>query len=151
MKKRVIAGVMMVTMVASLAMGCGSDSSTADSSAQSNAEVTADANTDAATDEVPDFGGLVADYEPNPDYDKYAITEYTYEDLGETCVVLVCANEEETQFYCHFTFFGDEQIAEVSFDGGSYNVDYDKTGFVSKEVPVICQELVEAGVWAPIE
>lgn len=150
MKRKIFSGLLAAAMTIAVMAGCGNTGSSTDNSNSDPVMEQTEKNQSSETAEVSDFDGLTADYEPNADYDKYAITEYTYEELGETCIVLVSANEDETKFECHFIFFGDEQLAEVSYDGGTYNVDYDKTGFVTKEVPVICEQLVKAGKWAQI-
>lgn len=148
MKKKVITAMMVMTILAGVLAGCGSSKT----ESKNDVSVTASADTETAAEEsTPDFGGLVADYEPNPNYDKYAITTYTWEDLEQTAVIMVSAMEDESKFECHFTFFDDEQLAELTYDGAAFTVVSDKTGFVTKEVPVICQELVDAGVWSAIQ
>lgn len=99
---------------------------------------------DAAFDVEPQF-------EPNKDYDKYTVLEYTIEDLNTDMVVTVSAKEDDSEFEILCNFFGDDQQAVVSYDGKEFKVTKDKTGFMEGDSPKILEKALEQDKWAPIE
>lgn len=148
MKKKVFALLLAVGMIASMTVGCGGTeegSATQDTTAES---------TDEAEDEAPaeavEFD-VEGEYDPNPDYDKYTLFEYTIEDAGATFVVTLSAKEDESQFEIHCNFYGDEQLVVVEHEGDEFKVVEDKTGFMETDSPMICQTGMDQNKWAAIE
>lgn len=101
-------------------------------------------------DYIPSWDGMDPGYDVNPDYDKFAMTEYNWKEPSECVIVLVSAMKDNSKFECHFTLSNEEQLAVVTYDGNTYSVESDMTGKVSKEVIEICKNLVDAGEWVDI-
>ena len=142
MKKRVLAMVLCVTMAAAMMAGCGSSG---DKSAKTETQETALPSADEVTfDAEPEF-------DPNADYDKYTVFEYTIEDAGATFAVTVSATTDDSKMEGHCNFYGDEQLFEVEKDGDAYKVTTDKTGFMQTDGPLIAQMAVDNNNWAAIE
>ncbi len=160
MKKKVVATIVTLMMAASLA-ACGSSSSTttATSTAAASSSAAAEETTEEATSEAAeetaaestaaeaDFGDLEAEYEPNADYDKYTLVDYTIEDIDAQFIATVSAKEDGSEYEVHCNFYGDEQVAVVDGDG---NVISDKTGFMETDAPIIVQNAIDADNWATI-
>jgi len=63
-------------------VGCGGSGSSSNNSGSTEVSTNAVEN--------PDFGGLESEvaYEPNTEYDKYAIVEYNFEDIDTRVVAI---------------------------------------------------------------
>lgn len=145
MKKKLVAMVACVAMTAMVFAGCGSKTDNA-------ATGTKDA---AATEEATPAEEVKFDvepeFEPNADYDKYTVFEYTIEDAGATFAVTLSSTEDESKMEIHCNFYGDEQLVTAEKDGDTYKVIEDKTGFMETDTPMICQTGVDNNKWAPIK
>ena len=91
-----------------------------------------------------------AEFEPNPDYDKYTVVEYTIEALNADIVATVSAKEDDSEFEILCNFFGEDQMAVVTYDGNEFTCTEDKTGFLNGDAPDILKAALEQDVWAPI-
>ncbi len=138
MKKKLVTAMVCVMMAGAMMAGCGS-SKDAGSTAQS---------APAAEDVTFD---VEAEYEPNADYDKYTVFEYTIESAGATFPVTLSATNDESKFEIHCNFYGDEQLVVVEKDGDDFVVKEDKTGFMETDAPTICQTGIDNANWAAIQ
>lgn len=134
MKKKVLVMVLCLAMAVGMMTGCGAKK--AETSAPPASEVTFDAQ---------------PEYDPNSEYDKYTVFEYTIVDANATFPVTVSASEDESKMELHFNFYGDEQLVTAEKDGDTFKIVTDKTGFMEKDGPLICQKCVENNNWAAIE
>ncbi|MCI8834959.1 MAG: hypothetical protein HFH24_06235 [Ruminococcus sp.] len=155
MKKKMMALLLAAGLAATMIVGCGGgdDSKSTDDAAKT--EDTADAgeeagDEDAAPAEDVEFE-LEGEYDPNSDYDKYTLTEYTIESAGATFVATVSAMEDGSKYEIHCNFYGDEQLVEVEADGDNYKVVADKTGFMETDSPLIIEQALEEDNWAAIK
>jgi hypothetical protein len=125
MKKKVVALLLAVAMVSSMSVGF--------------AAVTASATEMAE----PEF-------DPNPDYDKYTVVEYTIEAINADLVATVSAKEDDSEFEILCNFYGDDQKAVVTYDGSEYTVTEDLTGFMGTDSQPIIEAALEQDNWLPI-
>lgn len=147
MKKKILAMVVCVAMTAVVFTGCGSKAD--DSTKKDTAKTEATEKTEAPAEDVT--FDVEADYEPNAEYDKYTVFEYTIEDAGATFAVTLSATEDNSKMEIHCDFYGDEQLVEAEKDGDTYKVLKDKTGFMEKDTPAICQTGIDNDKWAAIK
>ncbi len=138
MKKKLVTAMVCVMMAGAMMAGCGSskDSGSTAQSAPAAEDVTFD---------------VEAEYEPNADYDKYTVFEYTIESAGATFPVTLSATNDESEFEIHCNFYGDEQLVVVEKDGDDFVVKEDKTGFMETDAPTICQTGIDNANWAAIQ
>ena len=130
MKKKVLALVLAASMAASMA-----------------ATVSVFAEADTATEaDLP----AEAQFEPNKDYDKYTVVEYTIEDIQADLVCTVSAKEDNSEFYLECNFYGDDQMTRTTYDGKEFKVEEDKTGFMAGDTPAILQKAIDQNVWVAI-
>ncbi|MCR5293930.1 MAG: hypothetical protein K6E30_01985 [Lachnospiraceae bacterium] len=94
-----------------------------------------------------DFGDLRGEYEPEEGYDEYTLSEYTIEDAGVTFVATVSRKSDDSAYYIHFNYLGDEQAAGLD---GDLNILYDMTGFLEEDAALIVMQCREEDKWAPI-
>lgn len=92
-----------------------------------------------------------AQFEPNKDYDKYTVVEYTIEDLQADLVVTVSAKEDNSEFYLECNFYGDDQMTRTTYDGKEFTVEEDKTGFMEGDTVPILEKAIEQNIWVAIE
>ena len=142
--KKLLATILVLALAASMLVGCGGSGSSSNNGGSTEVSTNAVEN--------PDFGGLESEvaYEPNTEYDKYAIVEYNFEDIDTRVVAMVSADNAEEKFECHFDFYGDEQLSTAKKSGDTYEVLTDKTGFVTNQTPEIIAKAVAGGVWGVI-
>ena len=147
MKKKIVALLMAAAMVSVAFTGCGGGDE-----GGSDAAATEESGGDAAASDLPTelTTDLVGEYDPNPDYYKYTLTEYTIEAAGATFVATVSANEDDTEFEIHCNFYGDEQLVEVEKNGDEYTIVSDKTGFMETDSPGIIEQAL-GEEWALIQ
>ena len=88
-----------------------------------------------------------AQFEPNKDYDKYTVVEYTIEDIQADLVCTVSAKEDNSEFYLECNFYGDDQMTRTTYDGKEFKVEEDKTGFMAGDTPAILQKAIDQNVW----
>ena len=130
MKKKVLALVLAASMAASMA-------------------TTVSVFAEAATATEADLPAE-AQFEPNKDYDKYTVVEYTIEDIQADLVCTVSAKEDNSEFYLECNFYGDDQMTRTTYDGKEFKVEEDKTGFMAGDTPAILQKAIDQNVWVPM-
>ena len=91
------------------------------------------------------------EFEPNKDYDKYTVVEYTIEDIQADLVCTVSAKEDNSEFYLECNFYGDDQMVKATYDGKEFKVEEDKTGFMGGDTPAILEKAIEQNIWVAIE
>ena len=133
MKKKVLALVLAASMAASMATS-----------------VSVFAEAEAATATVADLP-TEPQFEPNKDYDKYTVVEYTIEDIQADLVCTVSAKEDNSEFYLECNFYGDDQMTRTTYDGKEFTVEEDKTGFMKGDTPAILEKAIEQNVWVPMD
>jgi len=89
-------------------------------------------------------------FDPNPDYDVYTVVEYTIEDIQADLVCTVSAKADFSEFYLECNFYGDDQMTRTTYDGETYEVLEDKTGFMGGDTPAILDIAQEQNIWVPI-
>lgn len=109
------------------------------------ADNAAAAGTEAAPTE--ETGELVAEFEPNKDYDKYALVDYTVEDIAAHFVATVSAMEDESEYEVHCSVDGEEQVVTLDKD---LSITSDMTGNMSYDAPLIVKKAIDAGNWIEI-
>ena len=92
-----------------------------------------------------------AQFEPNKDYDKYTVVEYTLEDIQADLVCTISAKEDNSEFYLECNFYGDDQMTKTTYDGKEFKVEEDKTGFMGGDTPAILEKAIEQNIWVAIE
>ena len=130
MKKKVLALVLAASMAASMA-------------------TTVSVFAEAATATEADLPAE-AQFEPNKDYDKYTVVEYTIEDIQADLVCTVSAKEDNSEFYLECNFYGDDQMTRTTYDGKEFKVEEEKTGFMAGDTPAILQKAIDQNVWVAI-
>lgn len=107
-----------------------------------------------AAGSATEFGDLTADdadYEPNPDYDKYTVIEYYIEASDATVIITCSAKADDSEFNLEYSFYGDDQQVIWQVVDGEGKVAFDKTGFMGGDAPdMIAYILENATVWADI-
>ena len=96
-----------------------------------------------------DFG-VEPEFEPNEDYDKYTVIEYTIEALNADIIATISAKEDNSEFEILCNFFGEDQMAVVTYDGETFECIEDKTGFLNGDAPDILKTALEKDLWAPL-
>lgn len=99
---------------------------------------------------LTEFGDLTiddAEYDPNPDYDKWTVIEYYIENADATVIITCSAKADDSEFNMEFSFYGDDQ--QVVCDGEG-NISFDKTGFMANDTPDMIAYIIENAVWADI-
>ncbi len=90
------------------------------------------------------------EFDPNEDYYKYTVVEYTIEDIQADLVCTISTNEAMDEFYLECNFYGDDQMTRsvVSADSETgYEVLEDKTGFMAIDTPAILDIAKEQDIW----
>ena len=90
------------------------------------------------------------EFDPNPDYDKWTVVEYTIEDIQADLVCTVSAKEDNSEFYLECNFYGDDQMTRTTWDGEKYEVLEDTTGFMGGDTPAILDIAIEQDLWVPM-
>ena len=90
------------------------------------------------------------EFDPNPDYEKYTVFEYTLEALSTDIIVTLCA-KGENEYEILTNFYGDDQDWAGTYDGTAVTTTSDKTGFMEGDAPAIIQAGIDADNWAPIQ
>ena len=111
---------------------------------------------EAAEEAAPAGGATEADlptepeFDPNEDYDMWTVVEYTIEDIQADLVCTVSAKADFSEFYLECNFYGDDQMTRTTYDGETYEVLEDKTGFMGGDTPAILDKALEQDIWVPI-
>lgn len=82
-------------------------------------------------------------------YAEYLILNYHFGPMDLDVPILVSSDSRHTQFHLHFDFFEDEQVVEVTTQGDTLVVTYDKTGFFGMEGPAIARAALDQNNWLP--
>lgn len=149
MKKKILAVLLAVSMVSVMFAGCGGDDKTSD--AGNDTKQTEDSSKDDTEEYTGEFNLDELDYEPKEGYDKFTVTEFTVEDLGQTLEIVVSATKDNKSFNLRMEFFGGDADIDVKVLGdGEYEVTND-SGFFQTEGPLVVEQVLEENNWAPIE
>jgi hypothetical protein len=87
-------------------------------------------------------------YPASTAWDEYAVVDYHFDETDEDVTMTVQANTAHDTFDMQFDFFGDKQ--QITFHSDE-TVDYDMTGFMTKDVKKLIAFTSEITDWAPIE
>ena len=90
------------------------------------------------------------EFDPNEEYDKWTVVEYTIEDIGADLVCTVSAKADDSEFYIECNFYGDDQMTKSTYDGENCEVLEDKTGFLKGDTPAIIEAAIAQNIWLPI-
>ena len=90
---------------------------------------------------------LVAEFEPNPDYDKYTLVYYIVDDIDARFVATVSAKDDDSEYEVHCSVDGEEQIVTLDKD---LVITKDLTGNMFFDAPRIAEKAVKTGNWSPI-
>lgn len=113
-----------------------------ESEPEASEETAEEAESEAEQDE------LAAEFEPNTEYDRYALVDYTVEDIEAHFVATVSAREDGSEYELHCNMDGEEQILVLDKD---LNIVSDLTGNMSYDAPLIVQKAIDADEWVQID
>ena len=92
--------------------------------------------------------GTAEEYAPNREYDKYALVDYTIEDIMAQFTATVSAKEDGSEYELHCMVEGAEQLLVLD---GDLNIVSDQTGDIANDAPAIVQKAVDEDKWTVIE
>ena len=165
MKKKIVALLVATSMVASMGISTfvfaeEAAEETAEEAVEEEAEEEAEAEeaeaeeeAEAAEEAAPAGGATEADlptepeFDPNEDYDMWTVVEYTIEDIQADLVCTVSAKADFSEFYLECNFYGDDQMTRTTYDGETYEVLEDKTGFMGGDTPAVLDKAQEQDIW----
>ena len=122
---------------------------TAETENQAETEEPANAGatvTEAAAPTEPEE--LVAEFDPNTEYDKYTLVYYIVEDIDARFTATVSAMDDSSQYEVHCNIDGEEQVVTLDKD---LKIISDQTGNMSYDAPLIVQKAIEANDWTKVE
>ena len=91
------------------------------------------------------------EYQPKADYDKFTVTDFEMENLGQDLEIVVSATDDDKSFNLQMYFFGGDADINVTVDDdGNYEVTND-SGFFRTEGPLVVQQVLEEDNWQAIE
>ena len=90
---------------------------------------------------------IIAEFDPNAQYDKYALVDYFVEDIAAEFVATVSAKEDGSEYEVHCSIDGEEQVVTLDKD---LHIISDQTGNMAFDAPIIVQNAVDAGNWTSI-
>ena len=149
MKKRIIALLFVAALSAMTVNAWAGENTETEAEETVEEETAVEETADEAGEEVVDFG-VEPEFEPNEDYDKYTVIEYTIEALNADIVATISAKEDDSEFEILCNFFGEDQKAVVTYDGENFECIEDKTGFLNGDAPDILKTALEKDLWAPL-
>ena len=91
---------------------------------------------------------LVAEFEPNTDFDKYSLVYYIIEDIDARFVATVSARDDGSEYEVHCRIDGEEEAVTLDKD---LSVTSDLTENMSYDAPLIVQKAIDAGDWTETE
>ena len=92
-----------------------------------------------------------AEFDPNPDYDMWTVVEFSIEAIGvEDMPVTVSAKKDLSEFYLECNFYGDDQMTRTTYDGETFEVVEDKTGFMKGDTPTVLEMAIEQDLWVSL-
>ena len=92
--------------------------------------------------------GTAEEYAPNREYDKYALVDYTIEDIMAQFTATVSAKEDGSEYELHCMVEGAEQLLVLD---GDLNIVSDQTGDIANDAPAIVQKAIDEDKWTVIE
>ena len=92
--------------------------------------------------------GTAEEYAPNKAYDKYALVDYTIEDIMAQFTATVSAKEDGSEYELHCMVEGAEQLLVLD---GDLNIVSDLTGDIANDAPAIVQKAIDEDNWTGIE
>lgn len=92
-------------------------------------------------------GIIEKEYQPNPDYDRYAKVDYLIEDIGAEFTATVSKKADDSEYEVHCMVDNVEQLVVLDKD---LAVVSDKTGELGYDAPLIVQKAIDADKWADI-
>ncbi len=116
----------------------------------------AESSIEVSVEDAPAAGATEADlptepeFDPNPDYDEYTVVEYTIEAIQADLVCTISRKADNSEFYLECNFYGDDQMTRTTYDGTTYEILEDKTGFMKGDTPAILDIALEQDIWVPI-
>ena len=145
----------------------GSEQTQEEAAAPSEAQVTetekpaAETENQAGTEEPANAGAtvteaaaptepeeLVAEFDPNTEYDKYTLVYYIVEDIDARFTATVSAMDDSSQYEVHCNIDGEEQVVTLDKD---LKIISDQTGNMSYDAPLIVQKAIDANDWTKVE
>ena len=100
---------------------------------------------EAGTAAVP--GIIQEEYQPNPEYDRYAMVEYMIEDIGAEFTATVSKKADDSEYEVHCMVENAEQVVVLDKDLAIVS---DKTGNLGYDAPLIVQKAVDEDKWEDI-
>ena len=91
---------------------------------------------------------LVAEFEPNTEYDKYTLVYYIVEDIDARFTATVSAMDDGSEYEVRCSVDGEEQTVTLDKD---LQITEDKTGNMSYDAPIIVQKAIDADNWTKVE
>ncbi|MBO7423177.1 MAG: hypothetical protein J6T99_07315 [Oscillospiraceae bacterium] len=92
-----------------------------------------------------------AEFDPNPDYDMWTVVEFSIEAIGvEDMPVNDSAKKDLREFYLECNFYGDDQMTRTTYDGETFEVVEDKTGFMKGDTPTVLEMAIEQDLWVSL-
>ena len=92
-------------------------------------------------------GILEEQYQPNPDYDKYAMVDYLVEDIGAQFTATVSKKADDSEYEVHCMLDNVEQIVVLD---KNLTVISDKTGNLEYDAPLIVQKAIDEDKWMDV-
>ena len=92
-------------------------------------------------------GILEEQYQPNPDYDKYAMVDYLVEDIGAQFTATVSKKADDSEYEVHCMLDNVEQIVVLDKD---HVIISDKTGSLEYDAPLIVQKAIDEDKWMDV-
>lgn len=91
---------------------------------------------------------ITAEFDPNPQYDKYALVDYYVEDIASEFVATVSAKEDGSEYEVHCSIDGEEQVVTMDKD---LHIISDQTGNMAYDAPIVVQNAIDANNWIKID
>lgn len=91
---------------------------------------------------------MTAEYEPNTEYDRFALVDYTIEDIEAQFIATVSAREDGSEYELHCNMDGEEQVIVLDKD---LNIVSDLTGNMAYDAPLVVQKAIDEDGWVKIE
>lgn len=90
---------------------------------------------------------LKEQYQPNPDYDKYAMVDYLVEDIGAEFTATVSKKADDSAYEVHCMLDNEEQIIVLDKDLAIIS---NKTGNLEYDAPLIVKKANDEDKWMDI-
>ncbi len=147
-------GLVIALVIAAIsAVGCGGSKPTDNTAGQQAAQEAAseaavpETTVETETETAAEAETVPLTFDPNPEYDKYALVDYMVEDIAAEFTATVSAKEDGSEYEIHCNLEGEEQIVILDKD---YKIVSDKTGHMSYDAPLVVEKAVEENKWTKI-